>query len=275
MKSSPFYTGGKIVSAVVAISVAGCLIHRQQKPAANTVTDGLLIEIQKQEQKPISLETSAHPVAADVANAPVIGISITDEGIVKNISEIQPDEFKQLMHRIETVVMDTPFFVTTKSMVPPIDDERFYLYIYKEGHQQIVNYTLIPRTSWQNTKQDVEYFYQQQNLDTSSCPEKVQLQKGEEPVINLLVQPEWKIQMKLTDIDQIRTEYMTTFSSSKSLAPAISGDNYTLLVYRNGIKSEFFTTLLDDSEWDDLRKEILYCRAVSLSHLYRIQEPQE
>ena len=65
---------------------------------------------------------------------------------------------------------------------------------------------------------------------------------------------------------------MISFSSSKSIAPTVSADNYVLQVYRNGVKSEFLTNFMDDAEWGALRQEIIDCRNVSMSYLYLIQD---
>jgi hypothetical protein len=266
---------GKILSAVVAITIAGCLIHKEQKRN----TSILLTEIvatEKKEGTAVEKETSEISVAESIAYAPVQELSITVHRTSYNLSTLKKEEFNTFIKTLNTDVISTMnYFHTSKSYVPRIDDNNYYLYLEKENHKHIVNYGFLSEETWNKVFLDIKKFYRKTKNIDYRCDETKDILYSKdmnEPISLLNLKDNKQIHDILSEVDKERMAQLFSFSSSKSLAPPIDKHSYFFTFIRKGRKINYSALLLETKTWEQVRTEIIDCSiSVSMDYLYTVQ----
>ena len=273
---------GKILSAVLAITIAGCLIHKEQKKNTSAVLSEVVKVPEKegllstQEKLPMVQETSDVSVAESVAYAPVEKISITVQGTSYNVSSMTKEEFEPFIKTVNNDVKATMnYFHTSKAFVPRLNDDKYYLYVEKGNHKHVVNYGFLSEETWNEVFQDIKKFYRQANNQDYRCDEthKITYSKDmQEPISLLDLNDNKKIQDILAEIERERKAQMFSFSSSKSLSPPVEKHSYLFTFVRKGIKIDYVALLLEIGTWEEIQTEIKDCAiSVSMESLYSIQ----
>jgi hypothetical protein len=273
MEKSVFIKRGKVLSAIVSIAIAGCLIKKEQETNVSNFQDEVLVEV-KTPQPSTKIVTSGTFVSSEIANASVTEIAITVDGAVKKLSEMNPAEVKEVLVKVDSVVKGPTLFSTSKSMIPPIDDDRFYLFVYKENHKHVVNYTSLYDKTWELALRDMQRFYNIENGE-QNCNSKILYTKHSDLTtslpIDLLSLKNTEIRSILLEVDQVRNENLILFSSSKALAPPVNTFDYIFTVNRNDEESDYSAVQIDSIAWDSLRKEIEGCLSISMDYLYIVE----
>jgi len=262
---------GRIGSALSAIVIAGCLIKKEQETnAVKSVSESRVVEV----HKPATGEAETESVFGP-SDALVDEISFVIDGGVVEVSSLSSSDLEAILQKVEKQLQQSEtFFSSSKSGMPPVDDERFILYVHKGEQKHKVNYYFLHHRDWNLTLTDIRRFHASTLGTESECTDvsSISYTTGMEAAIEMIGLKNREIRNIVMNIDSARNQQMVHFSSSKALAPPMEEENHQITIVRGGEGKNYQVTYSENEDWEQVRQQIFSCATIlSMDYLYEIE----
>ena len=238
---------GQIVSALLAITIAGCLIKRQQEH--NNPNSAMEME------KKDSAEQSVSSLVDDI-------ILSSSDGEEKSFLQMDIDTFETTLQKINTKRKISTFFGSSKSGIPFEKDEIQYKFIvHKKEKTYSFSLKSYSDTKWDFFSYDIRRLYEKTQGIIKDCSvfEKIRYQKNDNTPTPIHKLSTDEIYYALVAFQTEKNNSLFAFSSSKALAPNIDPTAHSFLYVQNKTKRHATTYNTKQEEWIALKHYILDC----------------